>query len=295
MALSESGTCSLPGCKRPKYVDPANNRTHDFCGRTHANQAQQLGGLHELASVILHRVRWLHCIAAYSTASFPGCAAWERGCMLHSDGPVHAPLVIELAVVSANNLAARCCLDAQQVSPSHKLVQFTQAQPHSEAYISTACACSSPPSLLPHTAWMGPEKRVPPPPPPPPPPNKCQMWHWGTQEVQAYYYLNWFWLHNFRCSVMLCTPMNFVICDLVQIVVLTLVLSLVVMVMGAFPGTLPSCKPAECLLFSRNTSGLCQHCPGWFTGIPTSQWEIPAHMGTKEGILPNFELRVCCQ
>jgi hypothetical protein len=33
------GTCSLPGCNRPKYRDPANGRIHDYCGRTHASQA----------------------------------------------------------------------------------------------------------------------------------------------------------------------------------------------------------------------------------------------------------------
>ena len=35
--------CNLPGCKKPKYVDPANGRVHDYCGRTHANQAQAAG------------------------------------------------------------------------------------------------------------------------------------------------------------------------------------------------------------------------------------------------------------
>ena len=37
------GTCSLPGCTRPKYRDPANGRVHDFCGRTHANEARAQG------------------------------------------------------------------------------------------------------------------------------------------------------------------------------------------------------------------------------------------------------------
>ena len=35
--------CNLPGCNKPKYVDPANGRVHDYCGRTHANQAQAAG------------------------------------------------------------------------------------------------------------------------------------------------------------------------------------------------------------------------------------------------------------
>ena len=43
LAPSEGGTCSPPGCNRPKYVDPANNRTHDFCGRTHTFLAQTQG------------------------------------------------------------------------------------------------------------------------------------------------------------------------------------------------------------------------------------------------------------
>ena len=41
--LSSAGTCSLPGCSRVKYVDPANGRVHDYCGRSHAFQAQQQG------------------------------------------------------------------------------------------------------------------------------------------------------------------------------------------------------------------------------------------------------------
>ena len=37
------GICSLPGCTQRKYVDPANNRVHDFCGRSHAFEAQKRG------------------------------------------------------------------------------------------------------------------------------------------------------------------------------------------------------------------------------------------------------------
>ena len=82
-----------------------------------------------------------------------------------------------------------------------------------------------------------------------------------------------------------------------MVMVLTQVLSLLVTVLGAYPGTLPSCDllSQSVLFFSRNNFGLCQHCGGWFTGIPKRQWEIPAGMGTRQGILPNFELRVCCQ
>ena len=40
------GTCSLPGCIRPKYFDPANGRVHDFCGRTHTTQARAQGLCH---------------------------------------------------------------------------------------------------------------------------------------------------------------------------------------------------------------------------------------------------------
>lgn len=35
--------CNLPGCTRPRYVDPGNGRVHDYCGRTHANEAQAKG------------------------------------------------------------------------------------------------------------------------------------------------------------------------------------------------------------------------------------------------------------
>ena len=41
--LAHGETCSLPGCAKPKYVDPANGRVHDFCGRTHANEAHARG------------------------------------------------------------------------------------------------------------------------------------------------------------------------------------------------------------------------------------------------------------
>ena len=37
--------CSLPGCTKQRYVDPSNNRVHDYCGITHANQALSRGRL----------------------------------------------------------------------------------------------------------------------------------------------------------------------------------------------------------------------------------------------------------
>ena len=43
LQIAGFGTCSLPGCNRPKYRDPANGRIHDFCGRTHASQARAQG------------------------------------------------------------------------------------------------------------------------------------------------------------------------------------------------------------------------------------------------------------
>jgi hypothetical protein len=36
--------CSLPGCDKPRFVDPASGRVHDYCGITHANQAIKSGG-----------------------------------------------------------------------------------------------------------------------------------------------------------------------------------------------------------------------------------------------------------
>lgn len=35
--------CILPECHKPKYRDPANNRLHDYCGRSHAMEAQKRG------------------------------------------------------------------------------------------------------------------------------------------------------------------------------------------------------------------------------------------------------------
>lgn len=36
--------CNLPGCFRPAFVDPQTNIPHEFCGRTHARQAQESQG-----------------------------------------------------------------------------------------------------------------------------------------------------------------------------------------------------------------------------------------------------------
>ena len=36
--------CGLPGCFRPAFVDPETRIPHDFCGRTHARQAQESQG-----------------------------------------------------------------------------------------------------------------------------------------------------------------------------------------------------------------------------------------------------------
>jgi hypothetical protein len=35
--------CALPGCSAPRFADPATGFVHDFCGRTHAQQAQARG------------------------------------------------------------------------------------------------------------------------------------------------------------------------------------------------------------------------------------------------------------
>jgi len=32
--------CKFPGCDKPCYVEP-NGKVHDYCGRTHANQAKK--------------------------------------------------------------------------------------------------------------------------------------------------------------------------------------------------------------------------------------------------------------
>ncbi|CAI8018713.1 hypothetical protein GBAR_LOCUS11341 [Geodia barretti] len=46
--------CSLPGCDKPRFVDPASGRVHDYCGITHANQATiQSGGVSQVCSVRL--------------------------------------------------------------------------------------------------------------------------------------------------------------------------------------------------------------------------------------------------
>ena len=37
----DSSLCIMPGCSRKKYVD--NGKTHDYCGRTHAEQGKKMG------------------------------------------------------------------------------------------------------------------------------------------------------------------------------------------------------------------------------------------------------------
>ena len=37
----DSSLCIMPGCNRKKYVD--GGKTHDYCGRTHAEQGKQMG------------------------------------------------------------------------------------------------------------------------------------------------------------------------------------------------------------------------------------------------------------
>ena len=39
VCLASGEICSLPGCNKPRYVDPSNGRIHDFCSRTHTGQA----------------------------------------------------------------------------------------------------------------------------------------------------------------------------------------------------------------------------------------------------------------
>jgi hypothetical protein len=38
-----STMCSLPGCSAPRFIDPKTREEKDFCGRTHAIKAKQLG------------------------------------------------------------------------------------------------------------------------------------------------------------------------------------------------------------------------------------------------------------
>ncbi len=40
IALSERGSCSLPGCEESRYQDPSNGRIHEFCSRSHASQSK---------------------------------------------------------------------------------------------------------------------------------------------------------------------------------------------------------------------------------------------------------------
>ena len=37
------GTCDLPDCVKMKYQDPSNGRVHNFCSRSHAEQAKLEG------------------------------------------------------------------------------------------------------------------------------------------------------------------------------------------------------------------------------------------------------------
>ena len=57
---ANSPRCSLPGCHRPCHRDPQTGITHDYCGRTHANEAA--GGMLAAPHGVCH------------TCSLPGCS-----------------------------------------------------------------------------------------------------------------------------------------------------------------------------------------------------------------------------
>ena len=53
----DSSLCIMPGCNRQKYVD--NGKTHDYCGRTHAEQGKRMGIVGE--SIFKTRMYIVHC------------------------------------------------------------------------------------------------------------------------------------------------------------------------------------------------------------------------------------------
>ena len=42
-AQKTSSMCPIPGCTKPKFVDPNSGVTHDFCGKTHAEEGKRRG------------------------------------------------------------------------------------------------------------------------------------------------------------------------------------------------------------------------------------------------------------
>ena len=47
----DSSLCIMPRCNRKKYVD--GGKTHDYCGKTHAQQGKQMGILRKCIFIIL--------------------------------------------------------------------------------------------------------------------------------------------------------------------------------------------------------------------------------------------------
>ncbi len=70
IALSERGSCSLPGCENSRYQDPSNGRIHEFCSRSHASQSKQTGmGLRLCVTLIHHNVKGF----PQGIGNFPQC------------------------------------------------------------------------------------------------------------------------------------------------------------------------------------------------------------------------------
>jgi hypothetical protein len=42
-AQKDSSLCPIPGCNKPKYVDPSSGVTHDYCGKSHADEGKRKG------------------------------------------------------------------------------------------------------------------------------------------------------------------------------------------------------------------------------------------------------------
>ena len=49
-AQKDSSLCPIPGCTKPKFVDPNSGVTHDFCGKTHAEEGKRRGIRRKLRS-----------------------------------------------------------------------------------------------------------------------------------------------------------------------------------------------------------------------------------------------------
>lgn len=56
-AQKNSSLCPIPGCNKPRYVDPSSGATLDYCGKSHADEGKRRGIRRKRSGTIVSRAR----------------------------------------------------------------------------------------------------------------------------------------------------------------------------------------------------------------------------------------------